>query len=275
MAIKLIAIDLDGTLVNNEGNISDENKKAIQKAKDEGVKVVLCTGRPLLGMVEVLKECNLLEDGDYGIKYNGGLIQKTKTGETVKQVTFEESEIDDIYNMVTDLNMPLNLIDLNRIYEPPYPKGHESKYDLLMKALPFEPIDMNNLPSDLAVNKMVMCRPKEELDTAIRRIPNSFYERYSIIKSRPVLLEFMPKGVDKGTGLSMLEELLDIKQEEMMAIGDMENDIAMVDYAGLGVAMENGAENVKEISQFITKSNDAHGVAHAINKFVLKSKIEN
>ena len=64
MAIKLIAIDLDGTLVNNEGNISDENKKAIQKAKDEGVKVVLCTGRPLLGMVEVLKECNLLEDSD-------------------------------------------------------------------------------------------------------------------------------------------------------------------------------------------------------------------
>jgi len=142
LAIKLIAIDLDGTLVNNEGNISDENKKAIQKAKDEGVKVVLCTGRPLLGMVEVLKECNLLEDGDYGITYNGGLIQKTKTGETVKQVTFEESEIDDIYNMVTDLNMPLNLIDLNRIYELPYPKGHESKYDLLMKALPFEPIDM-------------------------------------------------------------------------------------------------------------------------------------
>ncbi|MGP4854913.1 HAD hydrolase family protein, partial [Klebsiella pneumoniae] len=69
-------------------------------------------------------------------------------------------------------------------------------------------------------------------------------------------------------------ELLDIKQEEMMAIGDMGNDIAMVDYAGLGVAMENGAENVKEISQFITKSNDDHGVAHAINKFVLKSKIE-
>lgn len=270
MTIKLVAIDLDGTLVNNGGNVSDENKEAIQKAKDQGVKVVLCTGRPLLGMVDVLEECNLLEEGDYGITYNGGLIQKTKTGETMNQVTFENSEVQEIYKMVTDLNMPLNLIDLDHIYEPPYPEGHESKYHLLMKALPFKPIDMNHLPSELAVNKMVMCRPKAELDEAIRKIPKSFFERFSIIKSRPVLLEFMPKDVDKGTGLAMLEDVLDIKQEEMMAIGDMENDMAMIKYAGLGVAMENGDEKVKEHSQFITKSNDDHGVAHAIEEFVLK-----
>jgi len=270
MSIKLVAIDLDGTLVNDEGRVSQANKDAIQAAKNQGVKVVLCTGRPLLGMVDLLDECNLREEGDYGITYNGGLIQKTQTGETVKQVTFDLDQVNDIFEMSQHLGMPLNFIDLDHVYEPPYPEGAESDYHTLMKALPFKEIDTDqDLPKDLEVNKMVMCRPQEELDPAIRKIPNRYFEDYSIIKSRPQLLEFMPKGVDKGNGLAMLEELLSIPKEEMMAIGDMENDLAMIQYAGMGVAMENAADEIKEHSQFVTKSNNDDGVAHAFHQFVL------
>ena len=89
MEIKLIAIDLDGTLLDSNRLLSEENKQAIQEAKDQGVKVVLCTGRPLRSMTHLLEEANLLEEDDLVITYNGGLIQKSKTGEIIKEITLD------------------------------------------------------------------------------------------------------------------------------------------------------------------------------------------
>lgn len=90
-----------------------------------------------------------------------------------------------------------------------------------------------------------------------------------MLRSTPFFLEFMNNEVDKGEGLKRLAETLGIKQEEVIAMGDAGNDLSMVKYAGLGVAMENGFAEVKENAQFITKSNDEDGVAYAIEKFVL------
>lgn len=269
MSIKLVAIDLDGTLVDDQKNVSQENKEAIQAAKDLGVKVVLCTGRPLKGMVHLLEETNLLEEGDYGITYNGGLVQKTHNGQTVKERTFNYEQVKEIFELSKEIQMPLNLIDLEKVYEPTYPKGRPSDYHKIMNYLPFEAIDMSQFSKKRVIHKMVMCYNQEELDQAIEKIPSEYFERFSIIKSRPVLLEFMPKGVDKGMGLKMLGDLLDIEASEMMAIGDMDNDLAMLEYAGVGVAMENAKDHVKKVSQFVTKTNNNHGVAHAIEKYIL------
>ena len=90
MSIKLVAIDLDGTLLNSNHEVSDENKEAIRKAKEQGVKVVLVTGRPLKAMLHILKECNLTEAGDIALTYNGGLVQWTQTGESIRQITFKK-----------------------------------------------------------------------------------------------------------------------------------------------------------------------------------------
>jgi hypothetical protein len=270
MAIKLVAIDLDGTLLNTAHEVSKENKQAIQAAKDAGIKVVLCTGRPLKGMIHILQECNLLEEGDLGITYNGGLVQWTHTGKTVSQITHTKEDVQVAYQLSQKMGMPLNLIDLDHVYEPEYPKGRESLYSTIMKALPFKPIQMNKLPESLAINKMVMCWHQDELDEAIASIPSEYHERFTIMKSRPNLLEVLPKEVDKGKGLAMLAEKLGLAREEIMGIGDQENDLAMVEYAGLGVAMGNATEEVKHAAQFVTKTNDEYGVAYAIEKFVLK-----
>lgn len=270
MAIQLIAIDLDGTLLNSKKEISEENKQAIQAAKNKGVKVVLCTGRPLKGMVHILEECNLLEKGDLGITYNGGLVQWTHTGEILSQIVHTKEDVLDAYALSKQVKMPLNLIDLDHVYEPPYPEKRASLYGTIMSALPFVPIDMDSLPESLAINKMVMCWHEEELDRAILNIPQYYQERFTLMKSRKNLLEVLPKMVDKGVGMTMLAEELGIKKEEIMGLGDQENDLAMVEYAGLGVAMENATDEVKQAADFITKSNDDHGVAYAIKKFVLK-----
>ena len=89
------------------------------------------------------------------------------------------------------------------------------------------------------------------------------------MKSRPVLLELMPKGVDKGNGIAVLADLLGIEASEVMSLGDEANDAAMIEYAGIGVAMGNATDEIKAMAQYITKTNEEHGVAHAIQKFVL------
>ena len=102
------------------------------------------------------------------------------------------------------------------------------------------------------------------------KIPAEFKERYEIIKTRDVLLEFMPKGVTKAYGCKLLAEHLGITAAEVMAIGDEENDLPMIEYAGMGVAMDNAVAMVKEAADVITASNVADGVAQVVEKYVLQ-----
>jgi Cof subfamily protein (haloacid dehalogenase superfamily) len=107
------------------------------------------------------------------------------------------------------------------------------------------------------------------LDSAIQRLPQQARDNYTILKSAPYYLEILDARVNKGQGVKMLAEKLGLAREEVMAIGDQENDLAMIEYAGTGVAMGNAIDSVKKIAQFITKTNMEHGVAHAIEELVL------
>lgn len=277
MDIKLVAIDLDGTLLHTDRSLSAENKLAIKEAKEAGVHVVLCTGRPLRSMQHILAETDLLDEGDIAITYNGGLIQRTKTGEIIEQVTFNREESLDIYKLGQELNMPINFIDMDYIYEPPYPIGVESIYETTTRDIPkehalkFAPVDMDNLPDPFTINKIVISRPTEELDAIISKIPAAYHEKYNIYKSQPIILEILPQYVDKGYSMRVLGELLGLEKAEIMGIGDQENDLSLVENAGLGVAMGNAIERVKAAADYITLTNDEDGVAHAIREFVLKN----
>ncbi|WP_448324162.1 HAD-IIB family hydrolase, partial [Streptomyces sp. DSM 41493] len=107
------------------------------------------------------------------------------------------------------------------------------------------------------------------LDRAIAQIPAEAKQRYTIMKSSPYYLEILDKRVNKGEGVKALAEKLGIPRENVMTLGDQENDIAMLEYAGIGVAMGNALDSVKAVSQFVTKTNLEDGVAYAVEKFVL------
>ncbi|HGP9655343.1 TPA: HAD-IIB family hydrolase, partial [Streptococcus pneumoniae] len=109
----------------------------------------------------------------------------------------------------------------------------------------------------------------EILDAAIEKIPAEFYEHYSINKSAPFYLELLKKNVDKGSAITHLAEKLGLTKDETMAIGDEENDRAMLEVVGNPVVMENGNPEIKKIAKYITKTNDESGVAHAIRTLVL------
>ena len=119
-------------------------------------------------------------------------------------------------------------------------------------------------------NKAVIGYEQQLLDQKITEIPRHFKEQYEVIKSRAVLLEFMPKGVTKAYGLALLAKDLGLTAAEIMTIGDEENDLRMIEYAGIGVAMANAVDQVKAVANVVTASNEEDGVAQVIEKYLLK-----
>ena len=269
MSIKLIAIDIDGTLLNSQHHLTNEVKETLKKAEEKGVKIVLCTGRPLTGVQDLIAELDLYSDNDYVVTYNGSLIQKTKTKEVVSK--FELSHED--YLAIDGLARKLNIHLHTETEDTMFTSNRDiSRYTVLESHLVNMPLKyrtQEEMTEDLTIIKMMMIDEPELLDQAITLIPEEFYERYTIVKSTPYFLEFLNKKVDKGAAIHLLATHLGIEASEVMALGDNENDLPMIQYAGLGIAMGNATKNVKNAASFITTSNDEHGVAVAIEKFVL------
>lgn len=268
--IKLVAIDLDGTLLDSNKQISTRNKAALAQAKAKGVKIVICTGRPLAAIELYLETLGLRDNGDYSITFNGGLVQKNDTGEIIEKALMPLEDVHDLYQLATSLNVPLDILSDGLVMQLPASQEYTSLYSQLNNLLTFESYELAQLTAGQIFNKAVVAIDETYLDEQIQKIPAPFYERYEIIKTRSNLLEFMPKGITKAYGISLLARDLGIKQEEIMTIGDEENDLPMIEYAGLGVAMENAVAKVKDMADVITDTNDNDGVAQAVEKFVLE-----
>ena len=267
--IKLVAIDLDGTLLNSQKEISLRNKQALMAAKQAGVKVVICTGRPLAAIGPYLEELGLQEEGDYSITFNGGLVQKNDTGAIIEKTLMPLEAIHELYQLATTLNMPFDLLSDEVVMQLPSAPNCPSIYSSLNKLLTFESYKLEELTPNRIYNKVVVAIDEAYLNERIKEIPASFYERFEIIKTRNNLLEFMPKGITKAYGISLLAKDLGIRAEEIMTLGDEENDLPMIEYAGLGVAMANAIPLVKEAADVVTDTNDQDGVAKAVEKYIL------
>lgn len=265
--IKLIAIDLDGTLLSDDKTISEKNKIALAKAKAKGVKVVICTGRPLAAIQNYLTELNLLDATDYSVTFNGGLVQ-TNTGEILGKTTLDLAEVKDLAALFVELDLPLDILSDDTSLQVET-ASRKSVYQEINKLVKFETVALSDLTEERLYNKAVAAVEEEFLDQQIAKIPTEYYARYEIFKSRPILLEFMPQGVNKAFGLKILGAALQIDASEMMTLGDEANDLSMIEYAGLGVAMGNATTEIKDHAQFITGTNQDSGVAEAVEKFVL------
>lgn len=265
--IKLIGIDLDGTLLNDDKTISERNFQAIAQAKAKGVKVVITTGRPLKAIEHLLEALDLYDDEDYSITFNGGLVQKNQTGQVLAQTPMAFEQLKELYLLTSKLRIPLDVISDGIVYQ--IEGENESWYQRANPILTFQPITFDQLDQKLFYNKAISAYDASILDQSIAKISESYHQRFEIIKSRDILLEFMPKGVTKSSGLAQLAQLLNIKQSEVMTIGDEENDLSMIEWAGLGVAMGNAIELIQSASDVTTLDNNHDGVALAIEKYVL------
>lgn len=267
---KLIALDMDGTLLNSKKTISKENKEAIKAAKTKGIKVVLATGRPLKGIEKYLKELDLVNDGDFALAFNGALVQETKTGKILSQNYMTKDDLNTLYSLSKNLNVDIHFLTINECYTPKF--NVYSEIESTLSDIPLNIIDFNNVSNNLPILKIMLVGSKNKIDKIIKIIPKKLKEKYNVVRSASIYLEFLNKDVSKGYGIEKLCNELNLNKEEIICVGDAENDIHMIEFAGLGVAMENAYDEAKEVANYITKTNDEHGVAHLINKFILNQK---
>ncbi|RMD00474.1 sugar-phosphatase [Clostridium autoethanogenum] len=265
---KLVGIDMDGTLLRDDKSISEENYNAIQKAKELGVKIVLATGRPLKGIEKYLKQLKLTSEGDYSVAFNGAVVQKNNNGKVISENLLKHEDLKYLYNLSKQLNVNIHILTFDFCAAAKLNKY--SKLESSLNKIPLKILDLNQIPDYVPIVKVMFVDEEEKLSKAIENLPRTVYEKYTVLRSEPYFLEFINKNVNKGFGIQVLKEKLNISRDEIMCIGDAGNDIHMIKYAGLGVAMENAFSDTKKVADYITKTNEQNGVAHVINKFILE-----
>lgn len=267
---KLLALDMDGTLLNDEKKISPANYEAIQQARENGVKVVLASGRPLVGFKKYLEQLNLVSEDDYAVAFNGALVQSSQGGEIISKTTLTLEDYKNLYNLSKELKVNIHALTETSVISPKDTKY--TRHEAEMNGIPNEIIPVEDVASDTTIVKVMFIDKPELIEEIMQNIPEEVSNKYTIVRSAPFFLEFLHKSVNKGAGVAALAKKLNIKQEEVICIGDAGNDIHMIKYAGLGVAMGNAFPEVKRVANFITKTNEEDGVAYIINKFILNGE---
>ena len=268
MAIKLIALDLDGTFTNDDKQITDFSRDILKKAAEKGVAVALASGRPVLGITPVADYLNLKNYKSFIMAFNGGQIIDYQSGETVYQVEFKHEYIPEAVKFSKKYNLPLiTYNDTEILSEGPlndWARHEEHNCNQKIKI-----IDSFDKYIDFPIVKMLMAGDPVELNAPEADIAEHFKGRLDIYRAANYFLELMPKGINKAQGLEVIANYMGITRDEIMACGDADNDVTMMQYAGLGVAVSNATEKTLAAADYITQSNNDDGVAHAIEKFIL------
>lgn len=267
---KIIAVDIDGTLVDSQKNITPKTYDALINAMKLGKKLVIATGRPLLGVHRYIEELELAKYGGYVMPFNGGKIINAAHPETpVYNVPFPNEYIAEICKVLKGRNVTINS------YEGDYIIGSNkiTEYtDVEPKIVKMEFKFIEDFPSYVTfpINKCLLAGDPREILELEDIFKEMFKGRLNIFKSEPYFLEMVPLGIDKAKSLDKLLEMLSIKTEECIACGDGFNDVTMIEYAGLGVAMANATEPVKKAANLIAPSNDEDGIAYVVENYLMK-----
>lgn len=268
--IKILALDLDGTLFTTEKTVTDANKEALKAVRDKGVKVVITTGRPLKAIGNLLEELDLVNEEDYSITFNGGLVQKN-TGLILDKSALALSDVKVIHQELDRIGLPTDILSEGTVYSIPSSDGCHSQYYLANPLLSFIEIDsIEDLSKKIVYNKIVTVTDATYLDQQLAKANQDLFVNYESFKSRDIIFEVMPKGINKAFGLNLLCQHLGLEAKNVMAMGDEANDLSMLKWAGLGIAMANATSQAKKVADDVTTlTNDQSGVAQAIHKYIL------
>lgn len=267
---KLISLDMDKTTLRSDHKLSDRNKKALKKAHDLGIKVIINTGRTYSESVQFLEEMDFVDYAGFG---NGTVVFEKATGDLHKlngidlellKITNNISKkyLGDVVVFAADEREVFS----DKIYEEtPSAKAH---FDLVKVKVSY----LDNFIEffeDKFLSKAVVFGKNETLQLIKVELDKALGDRAQVIFSVECALEILAPNSDKSNGMHFIAEECGIDKNKIIAFGDGENDIGMIKAAKLGVAMANACEGLKEVADYITLSNDEDGVAVALEKFVL------
>ena len=267
---KLIACDLDETLLTSDRKVSPENREAILKADEMGVKFVLATGRGYATVQETLKEVGLhdLED-EYVISFNGGAVTHNKGNEVLHLQGISHEFANELYKRGQEYDVAMHVYTEEDVYVYNLVEEEREHLDGMMEVIEIFDENLDFLKDEPIVKVLYMNTDRNYLNT-IEEDLKDITQDADVSYSSNRYIEFNYKGVNKGAGITFLADKLGIDIEDTIAIGDNFNDLPMLETAGLSVGVANMVPELKEKMDYITEANhNESAIAEVINKFIL------
>ena len=264
--MRILATDLDGTLLTSEKAISPYTLKTLLQAQERGLKIVLASGRPLYSILPYSCKLQLHKHGGYIISFNGSLVWDCARGKAVKEQAIPLSLIPELVAAVGS-DFHIHGYKGNSIVIQGKP---DERSEYISRANKMTLTETDNFAETITEpqHKCLVTGLPRRLWHLERRLRRQFEDCFSICRSESFLLEIMPKGIDKAEALKELLERLGGSADEMLCCGDGYNDLGMMQLAGISCATRNAKKPVKQAACFVTNSNDNDGVALAVERFV-------
>ena len=268
--IKVLALDLDGTLTNDQKVVTPRTRAALDAAIEKGVTIVLASGRPTAGITSLAKDLGLDKKGGCILSYNGGKIVDCRTGETLVEKTLDPAVVPELCAFAERQNVAILTYDDRGIVCERDTDEWANKECFTTKLGMFHVDDLAKYV-DYPICKMLITLDPARRDEVCAAGQRQFAGRVDLYPSSPFFIEAVPLGVAKDGSLAALLERMGLTRENLMACGDGLNDRSMIEFAGVGVAMQNAEQPVKDSAGYVTAADNNHdGVAEAVEKFILK-----
>lgn len=257
---------MDDTLLTDDHRISDENKSMILKAQEQGVKVVLASGRPTSAMTAYAKELKLDYYNSYMLSYNGAVITDLKEDTVLFEQTLAKEQIHALYDYSKKKNTHIITYINEEIVS-------ETESEFIDVEKQITGMKHNKVPSfkEAVQTNAVKCILLED-PTYLKELEQDLKNEMphlSVSRSKPFFLEVAQQGIDKAESLKKLAQKLELDSSEIIAVGNAGNDLSMVQYAGLGVWVDNVEPELRAFADVVVASNNDHGVAEVIQRFIL------
>ena len=264
---KMIVVDMDDTLLMDDHTISEENREMIFKAQEMGVYVVLASGRPTSAMIAYAKELKMDHYNSYMISFNGSTVTDLKEDKILFEHALTKEQIHSLY----DFSQQNNTHIITYLGEQIISERHSEYIDIESTITGLELLIVPSF-KDAVTTSAVKCLLLEEPSylKGVESVLKNAMPDLSVCMSKPFFLEAAPNGIDKGAAIQILAEKLNIHQSEIIAVGNAGNDLTMVQYAGLGVWVDNADAELKPLGDVIVASNNDHGVAEVVRRFILE-----
>lgn len=277
MTIKAIVLDIDGTLLNTGKIISEKTKQALIAAQEEGIKVILASGRPTTGMLELAEQLEMTKYEGFLVSYNGARVTDCLTKEVLfnqamsietGQAILEHLKNFDVIPMIDKEDY----LYVNDVYSGmlDLPDGAFNIIEYEARGGNFKLSEIDDLVAfaTFPINKILIAAQPEYLQKIAPALHAPFDEIVTAAFSAPFYFEFTDKGIDKAKALNTVFPEMGIHSENIIAFGDGHNDRSIIEYAGIGVAMGNAVDALKEIADDVTLSCDEDGIAAGLEKYL-------
>lgn len=260
MKTKLIAIDIDATLINDQKEIMPQTKHELKKLSNEGFKIVLCSGRAITGLEPYLKELDLWgRKNQYAIAFNGGNVYSLEKLNSVAANYLTDEETIQLDQLARQLNVNGEVVtSKSNAYVVNGDMSVYADVDRKDSRLNFYQVSGYEFLENENVQKYLWTDHPDVISKKIEEIPAEYFDRYQIVRSGSIFLEFLPKNVSKGNAVQALAQKLKIDLEDVIAFGDEENDLSMFNVAGTAVAMKNARDEIKKATNMISLDDNNH-----------------